>query len=95
MICVLSHEQVRIWEEEGKRPPCKYHHHVSPRVALESIKNDEAFPVKDLRNAIVIYTSVLRYIWQGRRSAGFSTLQLAPVTGRKSPLGLCAEARKG
>lgn len=82
------------WESSGKRPPCEFHHHISYTKALAKINEDEATWIPELR-AIVIYTCVLRYVWTSKRSGGFSTLQLTGMTGKKSPLGLCAAARKG
>lgn len=42
-----------------------------------------------------MFTCVLRYVWIGRRSGGFSALQLTAISGHKSPIGLCAAARRG
>lgn len=91
--CVLSHGQVASWEVSGVRPPCQFHYHTSYTKARISVEQDEAIWIPELR-AIVMFTCVARYVWLGRRSGGFSTLQLTAVIGRKSPLGLCAEARK-
>ena len=91
--CILTHSQVTAWEVSGIRPPCKYHYHTSFTKAQQAVHGDEAIWIPELR-AIVMYTCVLRYVWTGRRSGGYSTLQLTAVVGRKSPIGLCAEARK-
>ena len=93
-ICVLNHLEVKAWEESGKqiRPGCKFHRHLSYKKALAEVEDDNAFWVPELR-AIVRYTCVDYYVWQGKRSAGFSAMQLCPIKGRQGPLALCREAR--
>lgn len=82
-ICVLTHDHIKQWESSGVRPPCKYHHHTSYKKAMSQVDDDNAIFVPELR-AIVMYTCVIKYIWQGRRSAGFAAMQLCPVIGRST-----------
>jgi hypothetical protein len=84
---------LKSWQSSGVRPPCQYHHHMSYKKAFAHVQADEAFFVTELR-AIVPYTSVLFYVWQGRRSGGYSTMQLCSIQGRKPPTPLCEAARK-
>lgn len=58
------------------------------------LENDEAFIIPELGRAVVAY-NCLAYVWQSKRSAGFSMLQLGPIRGKKSPTPLCEEARRG
>lgn len=90
---MLNHQHIKEWELTGQRPPCKYHLHTSYDKAMNAVKADNAFFVVELR-AVVFYSSVLTYVWQGKRSGGFSCMQLCPIQGRKPPTQLCESARK-
>lgn len=61
---------------------------------MRMLEQNEAYVDPDLPRVIIPYAS-LHYMWQGRRSAGFSTLQYCRLTGRQGPLPLCDAARKG
>lgn len=92
MICILTHNQAKVWEETGNRPACEHHYHTSYKKANIQVLCDEAFWITGCR-AIVIFPCILRYTWTGRSSGGYQVLQFAPVIDRKKHLPLVKEAR--
>lgn len=86
--CILNHEQEEQWRKTGQRPDCRHHRHTNTyKQAMDMIERDEAYyvhiPNVINSRSIVVYTCVVRYVWQGRKSAGFTAMQLCDIIGRK------------
>lgn len=77
-VCVLTHNHIKQWQASGQRPPCIHHVHMTYTRAMRQVTEDNAIFIPELR-AIVMFDCVLRYVWKGCKSAGFSVMQLVPI----------------
>ena len=77
---MMSHNQVKRWDETGLRPSCKEHHHIPYYKARKLIQDDNAVDMLNKR-AIVLFDCVEKYSWRGRMSGhpGPQTMQLCKI----------------